>query len=201
MRVLLIAVAMATLTQSVWANCDLSQPDGVCETTKNNWIRFATGEGRSLSEAYCFALGTLLPIESEQFSVTTNELSNGLVSEVGNSRAEMEICDLRVVAQTENEEMKTSDGTTRTSAFIKKITVYRGMSSLGCGYESTEDENSVTIKEFFDESKNFYTDLIHSANPPNCGPEEMFKILESEQMDDGSYWLVKVAHRFKGAAN
>lgn len=198
---LLSTITLTMLAQPVWASCDLSEQDGFCERAKNDWIRFATGEGRSLSEAYCFALGSLYPAEGkEDVSSTFTEFDNGSKKELFESSAEITICDLRVVRDERLEDLTAADGVTEGGG-ENTVTITRGMSQLTCNYKYEDKYDGVTVIERFDESQNFYSDLIHPTNPPNCGPDEMFKILQSKPMDDGNYWEVKIAHRFKTATN
>jgi len=202
MRVLLTALVMTVLAQPVWASCDLTEEEGHCEVGDAGFVAFTTGTGRSLSEAYCYALGRL-----KDFGVTT-AISSTVTENIDGSKTELiedsstwNVCDLQIVEGGISEETRAEDGSVKKSTFKQKVTITRGLSLLSCDNDYAQDFDGETLIERFDESQNLYNDLIHPANPPKCGPDEMFKILESKPMDDGSYWSVKVAHRVKAAKN
>ena len=56
---ILTTIILTMLAQPVWANCDLTEEEGHCEVERLGFVAFTTGTGRSLSEAYCNALGQL----------------------------------------------------------------------------------------------------------------------------------------------
>ena len=202
MRLILTTIILTMLAQPVWANCDLTQEEGHCEVGDAGFVAFTTGTGRSLSEAYCHAVGQLkhLGVASD-FSSTLTEYDDGTKSDLMEELSKWNVCDLQIVARGIIEETIAEDGSFQKSIHKEKVTITRGMSLLTCDYSYEEDVDSMTLIENFDESQNFYGDLIHPANPPNCGPNQTFKILESKLMDDGSDWSVKVAHRVKAAKN
>ena len=66
------------LAQPVWANCDLTEEEGHCEVGEAGFVAFTTGTGRSLSEAYCNALGQLRPLGvASDLSSTLTEYDDG----------------------------------------------------------------------------------------------------------------------------
>ena len=202
MRLILTTIILTVLAQPVWASCDLTEEEGLCEVGDAGFVAFTTGTGRSLSEAYCHAVGQLkhLGVASD-FSSTLTEYDDGSKTELIESSAEWNVCNLQIAERGMFEETRAEDGSVKKSISKQKVTITRGKSLLICDYSYQEGVDGGTSIERFDESQNHYKDLIHPANPPKCGPDEMFKILESKPMDDGSYWSVKVAHRVKAAKN
>ena len=202
MHLILTTIILTLLTQPVWANCDLTEEEGQCEVGDTGYLVFATGTGRSLSEAYCHALGRLQnPDVSIEFSSSLTEYNDGTKADVTEEISEQNICGLKILAQGMFEDTIVEDGVVQKSINKEKVTITRGKSLLVCDYSYEEDVDSETLIENFDESQNFYGNLIHPANPPKCGPEEKFLILESKQMGDGGYWSVQVAHRFKRSSD
>ena len=202
MRLILTTIILTMLAQPVWANCDLTEEEGHCEVGEAGFVAFTTGTGRSLSEAYCNALGQLRPLGvASDLSSTLTEYDDGTKTDLMEELSEWNVCNLQIVARGIIEETIAEDGSIQKSTHKEKVTITRGMSLLTCGYHNEEDVNGGTFIEKFDERQNFYGDLIHPANPPKCGPDEKFEILKSKPMDDGSYWSVKVAHRVKADTN
>ena len=201
MRLLLTTIILTMLAQPVWANCDLTEEEGYCKVGDTGFVVFTTDISDTLSEAYCHALGRLEPVGGAvAISSTVTEHIDGSKTELLEESSEWNICDHQIVVGGISEETLAEDGSIKKRIFKQKVTITRGTSRLTCD-NYIEDFNGDTFIERFDESQNHYKDLIHPANPPKCGPDEMFKILESNQMDDGSYWSVKVAHRVKAAKN
>ena len=175
------------LGQPAASDCDFSQPAGFCfKPDAGGWIQFTTGEGRFLSEAYCYALGELA-----KATLTNIENMSGVITE----KAEIKLCDLHVVTKGLLEYTTSVDGS-KTEIFEQTVTISRGISSLTCGMKSAFSPEGDVVVEIFDESQNFYADLIHPANSPTCGPSEKFRILESKEEDGGEYWSVKIGYRF-----
>jgi hypothetical protein len=214
MRLFLTAIILMLLGQPAAAGCDFSQPDGFCKPDAGGWIQFTTGEGRFLSEAYCYALGELAHVVVEIDDMIENGSRSGVntgregkndtittvVPELPatiSSKYEVKLCDLHVVGD-ELFEITTSADGSETEIFEETVIISRGISSLKCGMKSAFSPEGDVVVEIFDESQNFYADLIHPANSPTCGPSEKFRILESKEEDGGEYWSVKIGYRSNG---
>ena len=66
------------------------------------------------------------------------------------------------------------------STHKEKVTITRGMSLLTCGYHNEEDVNGGTFIEKFDESQNFYGDLIHSSEPTKMWARRQVRDIEEQ---------------------
>lgn len=166
--------------------------------------------GRFLSEAYCYALGDLTAlardfalIESVDMSSNNTELEemNDTVAkfELENlmeTKAQNKICDLHVVSEARSKSTTSANGS-ETTTFENTVTISRGMSRLTCSFKSDFSPEGDVSVESFDESQNFYDDLIHPAKPAACGPNEKLILLETKGMiDGGEYWTVKISYHF-----
>ena len=167
---------------------------------------FTTGEGRFLSEAYCNALGELAAFASiESVNISSNDTEreemNDTITKIEledfiTTKAEIKICDLRVVSEARSKSTTSANGS-ETTTFENTVTISRGMSRLTCSFKSDFSPEGDVSVESFDESQNFYDDLIHPAKPAACGPNEKLILLETKGMiDGGEYWTVKISYHF-----
>ena len=78
------------------------------------------------------------------------------------------------------EDLTAADGVTEGGG-ENTVTITRGMSQLTCNYKYEDKYSGVTVIERFDESQNFYSDLIHPTNPPDVGQTRCSKYCKANQ--------------------